>query len=190
MATETILRFAISAGIGMFIAFIGLKNAGIITANADTFDSDINSSSWEYEQDPNSEFFVRIPKWKRDKVALFAEGKNLNEYLSRLRWDGYWQKNHKNMRNYVLVSPFPTAKVITDSLADNRIKTYGTSLQADWQLGESNFLITGYEFVQDQLEAENKSLVKQIANASVEDAAKYREQYNKNTATIAVTSRR
>ena len=121
---------------------------------ADTFDSDINSSSWEYEQDPNSEFFVRIPKWKRDKVALFAEGKNLNEYLTRLRWDGYWQKNHKNMRNYVLVSPFPTAKVITDSLADNRIKTYGTSLQADWQLGESNFLITGYEFVQDQLEVD------------------------------------
>ena len=31
------LRFAISAGIGMFIAFIGLKNAGIIIANADTF---------------------------------------------------------------------------------------------------------------------------------------------------------
>lgn len=45
-------------------------------------------------------------------------------------------------------------KVVTDSLADNRIKTYGTSLQADWQLGESNFLITGYEFVQDQLEAD------------------------------------
>ncbi len=31
------LRYAISAGIGMFIAFIGLKNAGIITANATTF---------------------------------------------------------------------------------------------------------------------------------------------------------
>ena len=35
-----------------------------------------------------------------------------------------------------------------------------------------------------QLEAENKSLVKQIANASVDDAAKYREQYNKNKASI------
>ena len=34
------------------------------------------------------------------------------------------------------------------------------------------------------MEAENKSLVKQIANASVEDAAKYREQYNKNKASI------
>lgn len=51
----------------------------------------------------------------------------------------------------------PRAKVITDSLADNRIKTYGTSLQADWQLGESNFLITGYEFVQDQLEADTEA---------------------------------
>ncbi|MDR1881076.1 MAG: NCS2 family permease [Tannerellaceae bacterium] len=31
------LRYAISAGIGMFIAFIGLKNAGIIQANPSTF---------------------------------------------------------------------------------------------------------------------------------------------------------
>jgi len=31
------LRHAISAGIGMFIAFIGLKNAGIITASSGTF---------------------------------------------------------------------------------------------------------------------------------------------------------
>lgn len=31
------LRYAISAGIGMFIAFIGLKNAGIIEANPATF---------------------------------------------------------------------------------------------------------------------------------------------------------
>lgn len=33
----TSLRFAISTGIGMFIAFIGLKNAGIIVANPATF---------------------------------------------------------------------------------------------------------------------------------------------------------
>lgn len=31
------LRYAISAGIGMFIAFIGLKNAGIVVANPATF---------------------------------------------------------------------------------------------------------------------------------------------------------
>lgn len=31
------LRYSISAGIGMFLAFIGLKNAGIVVANPDTF---------------------------------------------------------------------------------------------------------------------------------------------------------
>lgn len=120
---------------------------------AETFDSSINSSSWEYETDPNSEFFVKIPKWKRDKIALFAEGKDLTNYLTRLRWDAYYQKNHKEMRNYVSTFDAP-AKVTTDSVADNRIKSFGTSLQADWQLGENNYLITGYEFVQDRLEAD------------------------------------
>lgn len=31
------LRYAISAGIGMFIAFVGLKNAGIVVSNPDTY---------------------------------------------------------------------------------------------------------------------------------------------------------
>lgn len=120
---------------------------------AETFDSSINSSSWEYETDPNSDFFVKIPKWKRDKISLFAEGKQLTDYLTRLRWDAYYQKNHKEMRNYVS-TPSGNAKVTTDSVADNRIKSFGTSLQADWQLGDNNYLITGYEFAQDRLEAD------------------------------------
>lgn len=124
--------------------------------SADTFDSDINSSSWDYEQDPDNEFFVRIPKWKRDKVALFAEGKDLTSYLTRVRWDGFWQNNHKQMRNYVGASvrtPMYNMNVVTDSVANNKIRTLGTSLQADWQLGDNNTLITGYEFTQDTLKA-------------------------------------
>ena len=36
-AIPTNLRYAVSAGIGMFIAFIGLKNAGLIAASPGTF---------------------------------------------------------------------------------------------------------------------------------------------------------
>ena len=36
-AIPTNLQFAVSAGIGLFIAFIGLKNAGIVVANEATF---------------------------------------------------------------------------------------------------------------------------------------------------------
>lgn len=125
---------------------------------AETFDSDINSSSWDYLNDPNSEFFVRIPKWKRDKVSVFAEGKNLTNYLTRLRWDAFWQNNHKKMLNHVGSGPQLDAggdlvKSTVNNYANNKIKTIGTSLQADWQLGENNFLITGYEFSQDRLKA-------------------------------------
>ena len=49
---------------------------------------------------------------------------------------------------------------------------------------EADAKVTSLQSQISQLENENKSLIKQIANASVEDAAKYREQYNKNKAAI------
>ena len=87
-------------------------------------------------------------KLRRDKVGLFAEGKNLSKYLSRVRWDGYWQKNDKEMLNHV------SQGMTMDNTADNRVKTLGTSIQMDWQLGARNFLITGYEYSQDKLSAD------------------------------------
>ncbi|MGN0908379.1 MAG: TonB-dependent receptor plug domain-containing protein [Succinivibrio sp.] len=130
---------------GMFLSydFTDKLTAGV---SADTFDSRINGSSFDM---PVEDFTVDLPKWRRDKVALFAEGRELTSVLSKLRWDGYWQKNHKEMVNKVSMSG-----VGMDSTADNRIKTLGTSLQADWQLGDASYLITGYEFMRDSLDAE------------------------------------
>ncbi|MBS4845884.1 MAG: TonB-dependent receptor [Burkholderiales bacterium] len=145
--------------LGAFLSY-DLTDNFTVGMHADIFDSKINSSSWTYENDPDSDFFVKIPKWRRDKISLFAEVKDVNEYLTRLRVDGYWQKNHKLMQNYVSQSsksPKSSTSVITDSHADNRIKTLGSSLQADWQLGDNNFLITGYEFAQDRLTANTEA---------------------------------
>ena len=49
---------------------------------------------------------------------------------------------------------------------------------------EANAKVATLQSQISQFEAENKSLIKQIANANVDDAAKYREQYNKNKASI------
>ncbi len=114
--------------------------------SAETFDSRIDGSSFDM---PVEDFTVDIPRWRRDKVALFAEGRELSSVLSKLRWDGYWQKNHKEMVNNVSVSGGGM-----DNTADNRVRTLGTSLQADWQLGDANCLITGCEFMRDSLDAE------------------------------------
>lgn len=80
-------------------------------------------------------------------------------------------------------------KVVTDSHADNRIKSYGTSLQADWQLGESNFLITGYEFVQDQLEADTlaKTTMAPMLNTVTNRYVKGKETTNAIFASMETT---
>ncbi len=130
---------------GLFLSYDFSSNftAGL---SADTFDSRIGGSSVEM---PVTDFTIDVPRWQREKVALFAEGRELSSFLSKLRWDGYWQKNHKEMDNKVAISG-----VGMDNTADNQIKTFGTSLQADWQLGDDNYLITGYEFMRDSLDAE------------------------------------
>ena len=129
---------------GLYLAY-DITDHWTAGLTADTFDSSIHGGVFGMSPDA---FSVDVPKWRRDKVGLFAEGKNLSKYLSRVRWDGYWQKNDKEMLNHV------SQGMTMDNTADNRVKTLGTSIQMDWQLGARNFLITGYEYSQDKLSAD------------------------------------
>ena len=52
-----------------------------------------------------------------------------------------------------MTTPIPWSIKVTDSIADNRLETIGSSLQMDWQLGENNYLVTGYEFSREELKA-------------------------------------
>lgn len=123
---------------------------------ADIFDSHLRSGSITYDAD---DFYVDIPKWKREKVGVFVDAKNINDTLTRIRWDAYWQKTHKQMVNHVN-SDADNSQVLQHSQADNRLTTLGTSLQMDWQLGDNHYLVTGYEFSQDKLKADTSLQMK------------------------------
>lgn len=100
--------------------------------------------------DPSyDDFAVNIDPWKREKLGLFVDAKNLNDYLARLRFDVYVQNTHKKMQN--LVKQFP---MNMDNHADNTIQSAGVSVQSEWQLGDSNYLIAGLGFDGDDLDAE------------------------------------
>ena len=128
-------------------AFLSYDITDNVTAGiqADSFDSHLRSGSVTYDEDA---FYVDIPKWKRNKVGVFVDAKNISDFLARVRWDAYWQKTEKAMVNHV-----EDSGVLQHSVADNRLTTLGTSLQADWQLGDNHYLITGYEYSQDKLKA-------------------------------------
>lgn len=117
----------------------------------DYYKGAFNSTSINDNSNGNR-FFVNVPKWARTKYYLFAEGKDINEYLSRVRFDAYYQKNEKDMENYVGQRP-----VVMDNFAHNFIRSKGLSLQTDWQLGEDHYLIAGYELNYDRLNSTGRT---------------------------------
>lgn len=123
-----------------------------VGASYDKFYSEIMAGSTEMRPD---EFFVDMSPWERDKVAVFAEGKNLASWLPRLRFDAFWQSNHKKMLNHVNSKDATGSGPNMDNYANNHLYSLGLNLQADWQIGENNYLITGYEFHRDQLDAKS-----------------------------------
>ncbi len=130
-------------------AFLSYDLSDHFTAGGsfDQFYSEIESGDVE-----SKNFFVKINPWKRQKVSLFAEAKNLTDFMPRLRVDGFWQNNKKNMHNHVEASSGPM-NVLMDNFANNQNEQFGGTLQADWMVGDNHYLITGYDINRDGLNA-------------------------------------
>lgn len=119
----------------------------------DHYDLDFNTGLQDMAAAGYDDFLVAVPEWKRTKAGAFVEAKNLTENLVRVRADAFYQKSDKWMHNRVWVSPMPVYSMKMDNYADNELDQYGVSLQTDWQLGDLHYLIAGYEFNYDDLEA-------------------------------------
>ena len=128
-------------------AFLSYDFSDKFTAGAsyDLFYSKIMAGSVD-----TPEFYVDINPWEREKASVFMEAKNISSWLPRVRFDAFWQQTHKDLHNHVEQM---NGGVIVDPCADNWGRQLGLSIQADWALGEYNYLITGYEFLSDSLDS-------------------------------------
>lgn len=138
---------------------------------------------WTGDQSvPADDFWVHVPEWKRTRGAIFGEFKNISDTLSRVRIDLSQERNAKKMDNHVYTKmaagpildqllpekvwpdqmkpilniPLP---VTVDNFTDNTTDTTALSIQTDWNISDSHFLITGYEMAYDQLEAVSNSVI-------------------------------
>lgn len=142
-----------------------------VGASLDYYDLEFGSS------DVNTPgFAVDVPKWTRFKAAAFGEIKNITSSFVRLRTDIFYQKSKKDMTNTVpgvwTQGEVDTFKAmgfeeaflnrvgvqagnayVLQPYASNDMNQYGFSIQADWQIGDSNYLIAGYEISYDDLNA-------------------------------------
>jgi len=142
-----------------------------VGASLDYYDLEFGSS------DVNTPgFAVDVPKWTRFKAAAFGEIKNITSSFVRLRTDIFYQKSKKDMTNTVpgvwTQGEVDTFKAmgfeeaflnrvgvqagnayVLQPHASNDMNQYGFSIQADWQIGDRNYLIAGYEISYDDLNA-------------------------------------
>lgn len=142
-----------------------------VGASLDYYDLEFGSS------DVNTPgFAVDVPKWTRFKAAAFGEFKNITSSFVRLRTDIFYQKSKKDMTNTVpgvwTQGEVDTFKAmgfeeaflnrvgvqagnayVLQPHALNDMNQYGFSIQADWQIGDRNYLIAGYEISYDDLNA-------------------------------------
>lgn len=120
-----------------------------VGASVDYYDLEFGSS------DVNTPgFTVDVPKWSRFKTAAFGEFRNISDAFVRLRTDAFYQKSKKDMVNSVPGS-MGSMSYVVQPMAYNTTDQYGFSLQTDWQLGERNYLIAGYELSYDDLSAQS-----------------------------------
>lgn len=123
------------------------KTVGISLSH---FDLDFMSGAVSYAPE---DFYVDVPEWKRTRGAIFGEFKNLTENLARLRIDISQERNTKLMENHVNPSTDTSKAPSINSYADNTLDTSSLNAQIDWIIGDNHYLITGYEFSYDDLDA-------------------------------------
>jgi len=117
-------------------------------------------SFWSKEQVPPATSAgtlveLNLPAWTRDKVSGFVELKDLGEHLSKLALNAYFQTTYKDFFNYV----DPPGPVSTRLWTKNWQDSKGVSLQSDWTLGSSHYVIAGGEAVLEDLKARDHKIV-------------------------------
>lgn len=139
-----------STGANLFVSY-DINEKATVGATLDHFDLDFMSGSAEPGYEP---FYVDVPEWKRTKLGVFGEFRDLSKVLRKVRVDAFYQKNDKSMTNNVETNPFITSMPYNImNLADNSLDQYGISLQTDWAVSDSTMVIAGYEFNYDDLDA-------------------------------------
>jgi len=149
-----------STGANLFVSY-DINEKATVGATLDHFDLDFMSGSAEPGYEP---FYVDVPEWKRTKLGVFGEFRDLSKVLRKVRVDAFYQKNDKFMANHVETTPSIIAMPLTiDNWADNSLDQYGFALQTDWAVTENTFLVAGYEFNYDDLNATSTTQARRTA---------------------------
>lgn len=155
---------------------------GKVGVSYDKYTSDINTHTPEDLVEPPMTYFqLDLPEWNREKYAGFIEINDISEFLVKARADVYYQETfkefHQDMEMQIPDVPFPPHVMNIDiaMITENDQDTTGTEIQLDWIPFENHYLITGFDYSGDDLDADSKQakLTTNTAIPDTETLAKY-----------------
>lgn len=117
-----------------------------------------------------SVFRGEIPEWKRQKHKLYLKAYDLNDYLAAVDASFYFQSNDKEFNST------PQRGLAVGVL--NEQDTYGGNLQLEFSLGDTFYLVTGYDGRQEELDSSSDigiAMGPVAGNISLHDSA-YKQQ--------------
>ena len=92
-----------------------------------------------------SVFRGEIPEWKRQKHKLYLKAFDINDYLAAVDASFYFQSNDKEFNST------PQRGLAVGVI--NEQDTYGGNLQLEFSLGDTFYLVTGYDGRQEELDS-------------------------------------
>ena len=119
--------------------------------------------------DSSTTVTLDLPKWDRESISGGLELRELNDYLAKIKLNGYFQNMEKNFINNVNVYAFTnmmwmgnprtiSVAVNQDIQTINSQDSYGGSFQTEWTLGSSHYVVAGIDYNKDDLNAQDNRL--------------------------------
>lgn len=131
-------------------------NWGSIFGGMDYYKNDIGLTDVKM---PRYTIEMDLPKWERTTYRAGLELNNFSDYLLKISISGYYQNMKKDFANDmlgVMGTPSSFVKVSTENNQDS----YGLSLQTEWLLLDTHYVIFGLDYNRDNLTADTFTLIR------------------------------
>jgi hemoglobin/transferrin/lactoferrin receptor protein len=124
------------------------------------YDSDINSYTPPEEIEfPITRFQLDLPRWSREKYSGFFEIADVSGFLAKARAEAYYQNTVKDFRQEMDLDPVSFLHLAMNINTNNDQSTTGARVQLDWQLLRRNYLVTGFDYTGDDLDADSSQIM-------------------------------
>lgn len=146
-----------------------------------------------------TQFNANLPKRDLDKFGLYYEGDDLGPTLKKINADIFYQEVKREFANAIKINgqggqvfipsmgpngfriPLRTSSVEMDSTSTDRTKTYGGSLQLDFQLHPNHYSIAGIQYLKDDLKTSKNNNITVVDANPLPPLPQYKPPFGVNS---------